>query len=348
MVLFLPIQVIHFFEHFSRNVLGPRYRKIGQKLMTHGLALQGNLASDDRLVPSMRCRKSQGSFPILSPTHFVAPNATIIGNVKTRLGVSIWYGAILRSEGGEIMLGKNSVVHDNSYLYCSQKCHLKIGHNSLVGANSHLEDCEIGDGVVVGMSSSISKGAKMEHNSVLAPGSALEEGKVVKTRELWGGNPARLIRVLSSDELEALKEHIVTLKDLSAIHSEETEKTFRELVNDKDAIYDELHTMDIDEGITEQLMDMGMPSFTRDFQDPEERLLANYHKGVSYNEEEFYETYNQIDEHFPEQFKYYKDNYDKYSELDKYFEENPNVPAQIRPEGHKPLPTYSEPWERRF
>lgn len=300
----IPISVIHFIENFSKNKVAPFYRALGQKMMKRGLEYQGSWASDDRLVPSLRCLKYSGVHPQLSMTNFVAPNATIFGDVKCRMGSSIWYGATLRVEGGSIDLGKNAVVHDNAIIASnSSKTPVKIGHNAWIGSNSLIEDSEIGDGAVVGMASTIPKDCVLEHNSVLAPGSSLEQGTRVKSRELWGGSPAVLIRLLSSEELDTIKEHIVTLKDLASIHSEETEKDLRTIINETDKQYDKYASDEPETEVIDDLIEAGMPVFTDDFEHAEDRLQFDfYKKDNDYNIEEFYDTYHNVDEHFPDRF----------------------------------------------
>lgn len=70
------------------------------------------MTSDDRLVPSMRCRPSKNVYPTLGKADFVAPNSTVIGNVEIGEKSSIWYGATLRGELGKINIGNSAIIQD--------------------------------------------------------------------------------------------------------------------------------------------------------------------------------------------------------------------------------------------
>ena len=98
-------------ENFTARVLGPLFRRTGQSVFAQGVAMQGNLANEDRLVPSLRCVPiSDAKYPRLLDADWVAPNATVIGDVKLGPGASLWHGVIARGDTAQIEVGKNAVV----------------------------------------------------------------------------------------------------------------------------------------------------------------------------------------------------------------------------------------------
>jgi hypothetical protein len=92
--------VIYFkLETFTARVLGPLFRRTGQLVFGQGVAMQGNLSNEDRLVPSLRCVPiSDAKYPRLLDADWVAPNATVIGDVKLGAGASLWHGVIARGD----------------------------------------------------------------------------------------------------------------------------------------------------------------------------------------------------------------------------------------------------------
>ena len=91
--------------------MGPTLRNLGQKLFRNGLAMQGVAGHDDRIVPSMRCVPiSDSKFPRLLSSDWVAPNATVIGDVNVAEGASLWHGVIVRGDQAAINIGKNSII----------------------------------------------------------------------------------------------------------------------------------------------------------------------------------------------------------------------------------------------
>lgn len=86
-------------ETFSARVLGPLFRRTGQSLYASGTALQGSFSNEDRLVPSVRCVPiSDAKYPRLLDADWVAPNATVIGDVRLGAGASLWHGVIARGD----------------------------------------------------------------------------------------------------------------------------------------------------------------------------------------------------------------------------------------------------------
>lgn len=163
--------------------LAPTFRGMGQNLFRQGLAMQGDSAHEDRIVPSMRCIPiSDAKYPKVLGADWVAPNATVIGDVKLAEGSSIWHGTIVRGDTASVSIGKNSIVQDNTRIASNQNQpgdKVTIGENVQVGANSRLDACTLDNFAFVGMGASVHRGARVESFGVLSAGGVLEEGVTV-------------------------------------------------------------------------------------------------------------------------------------------------------------------------
>lgn len=132
-----------------------------------------------------------GVTPEIDPTAWIAPNATLIGNVKVGPGASIWFGAVLRGDMDRIELGAGSNLQDNVVVHTDTDVPTIIGENVGVGHLALIHGATVGDGCLIGM------GAKLLNNSVIGAGafvaaSALVlEGQEVEAGHLVAGVPAK-------------------------------------------------------------------------------------------------------------------------------------------------------------
>lgn len=130
---------------------------------------------------------------------YIAPNATVAGDVSLAKDVNIWYGAVLRGDHGRITLGEgtnlqdNAVIHDETTVgkYCT------IGHGAIV------HGCTIGDGCLIGMGAIILGGAELGDGCLVAAGSVVTGKTVAPAGYLLMGNPAKIVRNLTPEELVA-------------------------------------------------------------------------------------------------------------------------------------------------
>jgi len=149
--------------------------------------------------------------PIIHERAFVAPSATVVGNVELWDFVSVWYGVVIRADVNLIRVGNMTNIQDNTIITEAPKpINLEhdgstiIGHCVTIGHSCKLTACTIENYCVVGMGSILKQNSYMEQNSMLAAGSVLESGARVPSGELWAGNPAKLLRVLTDEEIEGV------------------------------------------------------------------------------------------------------------------------------------------------
>jgi carbonic anhydrase/acetyltransferase-like protein (isoleucine patch superfamily) len=129
--------------------------------------------------------------------YWIAPNASVIGNVILKKNASIWFGAVLRGDNEPIVVGENSNVQDGSVLHTDLGEPLTIGANVTVGHMVMLHGCSIGDGSLIGIGSIILNGAKIGRNCIIGASSLITEGKEIPDNSLVMGSPGKVVRTLT-------------------------------------------------------------------------------------------------------------------------------------------------------
>ena len=139
--------------------------------------------------------------PQLDPSVWVAPNATIIGDVRLAVNVSIWWNAVLRGDNDPITIGEGSNIQDGSILHTDHGVPLTLGRDITVGHMVMLHGCTIGDGCLIGIKSVILNGAVIGKNCLIGANTLIPEGKVIPDRSVVMGSPGKVVRELSEEQL---------------------------------------------------------------------------------------------------------------------------------------------------
>ncbi|MCY4258945.1 MAG: gamma carbonic anhydrase family protein, partial [Rhodobacteraceae bacterium] len=113
-------------------------------------------------------------------SHWIAPNASLIGRVMIGRQVAILFGAVLRGDNEPIAIGDGSNIQDNSVLHTDPGYALTIGRNCTIGHLCLLHGCTIADDALIGMGSTILNGARIGEGSVIGAGSLITEGKIIE------------------------------------------------------------------------------------------------------------------------------------------------------------------------
>jgi carbonic anhydrase/acetyltransferase-like protein (isoleucine patch superfamily) len=138
--------------------------------------------------------------PTLHPTAWVAPTATIIGDVTLGAESSVWYGAVLRGDINRIVIGPRSNVQDGSVVHLADDLPTIVGEYVTVGHKAILHACTVGDEVLVGMGAIILDGAEIGARSILGAGALVTGGKKIPPGSLVLGSPAKVVRALTIEE----------------------------------------------------------------------------------------------------------------------------------------------------
>ncbi|MDO4682585.1 MAG: gamma carbonic anhydrase family protein [Lautropia sp.] len=142
--------------------------------------------------------------PSISSSAWVAPGASIIGDVRLGDEVSIWFGAVLRGDNEPIRIGNGSNVQENSVLHVDHGCPIDIGENVTIGHQAMLHGCTIGDGSLIGIQAVVLNRARIGRNCLVGAGALVTEGKVFEDGWLILGSPAKALRPLTEQEIAGL------------------------------------------------------------------------------------------------------------------------------------------------
>jgi carbonic anhydrase/acetyltransferase-like protein (isoleucine patch superfamily) len=161
-----------------------------------------------------------GREPRIDDTAWVAPNATIIGDVQLHPGSSVFYGAVLRADSDSITLGEGSNLQDNVVVHVDHGVPTTIGSGVSVGHGAVVHGCTIEDDCLIGMNATVLNRAVIGRESLVAAGALVLEGTVVPPRSLVAGVPAKVRRELSDEEVAGIRRNADGYRTLSAAHRE--------------------------------------------------------------------------------------------------------------------------------
>jgi len=154
--------------------------------------------------------------PKIHDSVFVAPSALISGDTQIGENSSIWYNCVIRGDVAKIRIGKNTNIQDNTVIHVSRPHHVQnktddaggptiIGDNVTIGHSAVIHACILEDNSFIGMGCIVMDLARVESNGMLAAGAVLTPGKVVKSGQIWAGNPAKYFRDLKQEEIDYIK-----------------------------------------------------------------------------------------------------------------------------------------------
>ncbi len=137
---------------------------------------------------------------------FVAETACLVGDVRIGADSSIWYGCTIRGDVNNVIIGSRSNIQDGTVIHVSSSTQgTYIGDDVTVGHMALLHACTVKDRAFIGMQACIMDDALVEEEAMVAAGALVTPGKVIPSRQLWGGSPAIYMRDLTEKEIEFLK-----------------------------------------------------------------------------------------------------------------------------------------------
>lgn len=151
--------------------------------------------------------------------YWIAPTASVMGDVILQKNASIWWGAVARGDTDTLTIGENSNVQDSSVLHADKGMPLVIGANVTVGHMVMLHGCTIGDNSLIGIGSIVLNGARIGRNCLIGAGALIPEGKEIPDNSLVMGAPGKVVREIGEQQAAVLQ--------ASALHYVENWKRFR-------------------------------------------------------------------------------------------------------------------------
>ena len=136
--------------------------------------------------------------------HFVASNATVIGNVILKDQSSVWFNVVIRGDNDPIIIGEGSNVQDGAVLHTDPGFTLNIGQHVTIGHQAMLHGCEVGDGSLIGINAVVLNGAKIGKGCLIGANALVPEGMAIPDYSLVVGSPAKVKRTLNEAQVEGL------------------------------------------------------------------------------------------------------------------------------------------------
>ncbi len=151
----------------------------------------------------------KGVHPRIPEDCFVAPNATVVGDVEMGKECSIWFNAVVRGDVNSIRMGSRVNVQDGACIHCTfEKTGTVIGNNVSIGHHAIVHGCTVEDNVLIGMGAIVMDHAHIGSNSIIAAGAVVLEGTEVPPGSIFAGVPAKKVKDISQELLKGEVERI--------------------------------------------------------------------------------------------------------------------------------------------
>jgi carbonic anhydrase/acetyltransferase-like protein (isoleucine patch superfamily) len=192
----------------ARTTLGPKEP-----------TLDWQAADYARRYPGALVLPYQGRWPRIDPSAWIAPGASVVGDVEIGRDSSVWYGSVLRGDVHAIRVGARTNLQDGSVLHVTQgRFPCQVGDEVTIGHRAVVHGCRVGDGALVGIGAVVLDGAELGAEAWLAAGALLAPGASIPARQLGVGTPAKALRALRAEELADQRERTLEYVRTAARH----------------------------------------------------------------------------------------------------------------------------------
>lgn len=141
--------------------------------------------------------------PHISESCFIAPNASVIGDIELGDNASVWFNVVIRADKAQVKIGKNSNIQDGAILHVDEGFPISIAQNVTVGHKAMLHGCSIDEGSLIGINAVVLNGAKIGKNCLVGANALVTENMIVPDGSLVLGSPAKVIKQLD-DKTQAM------------------------------------------------------------------------------------------------------------------------------------------------
>jgi len=145
----------------------------------------------------------EDKFPKWGNNCFIAPNATIVGDVIMGDDCSIWFNAVVRGDVNSIRIGNKVNIQDGAVIHCTyDRTKAIIGDNVSIGHNAIVHGCTLHNNVLVGMGSIIMDNAVVHSNTIIAAGAVVLENTICEENAIYAGIPAKKVKTITKEKIE--------------------------------------------------------------------------------------------------------------------------------------------------
>ena len=155
----------------------------------------------DRKKETNSQKRNQLNAETASTQNFIAPNATVVGDVTIGSEATVWFQAVLRGDANYIRVGERTNIQDGTIIHVDHDAPTIIAEDVTVGHQCMLHGCKIEKGALIGMSSIVLNHAVIGENSLIGAGSLVTQGTIIPPNVLAFGRPAKVIRPLTEEEI---------------------------------------------------------------------------------------------------------------------------------------------------
>lgn len=216
--------------------------------------------------------------PIIGENVFIAPSASVIGNVELGASSSVWYGTVVRGDANTISIGERTNIQDRAVLYGTKTPASEptvIGASVTIGHGAVLDGASVSDEAMIGMGAVVENGASVGKHALVAAGSVVPAKASVGAGELWAGAPAAKVRDLTSEEIDAIIASAEDYVNLASAHAEETGKTHDQIEGEK------LRRVLLDQRSDDYNSHLGKLGQERELVEVQAQIIEKNRKGLS-------------------------------------------------------------------
>jgi carbonic anhydrase/acetyltransferase-like protein (isoleucine patch superfamily) len=142
----------------------------------------------------------KGISPTIPASCFIAPNATIVGDVEMGEECSVWFNAVIRGDVNSIRMGHKVNIQDGACLHCTyEKTKVEIGNHVSIGHHALVHGCTIEDNVLIGMGAIVMDNVVVGTNTIIAAGAVVLENTICESGSIYAGVPAKKVKDISQE-----------------------------------------------------------------------------------------------------------------------------------------------------
>ncbi|WP_084500136.1 gamma carbonic anhydrase family protein [Brevibacterium album] len=171
-------------------------------------------------LADVRLIEVDGRAPQIHETAFIAPGATLIGDVRVGARSAVYYGCVLRAERARITIGEDTNVQDNTVMHCDPGFDVTVGDRVSIGHAAMIHGCTIASDCLIGMKATVLNGAVVGSHTLVAASALILEGAEIPERSLAAGVPGKVRRELDEEGIAHIDRNWRSYREIAQIHTE--------------------------------------------------------------------------------------------------------------------------------